>query len=40
MKKSNRDLLKTDAYDFYLPDLNICIEYDGKQHFQFVGTWH
>lgn len=20
-------------FDFYLPDLNVCIEYDGKQHF-------
>jgi hypothetical protein len=20
-------------FDFYLPDFNICIEYDGKQHF-------
>jgi glutaredoxin len=22
------------AYDFYLPDHNICIEYDGKQHYE------
>ena len=21
-------------FDFYLPDYNICIEYDGKQHFE------
>ena len=21
-------------FDFYLPDHNICIEYDGKQHFE------
>lgn len=27
-------------FDFYLPDINTCIEYDGKQHFNFVGTWH
>ena len=27
-------------FDFYLPDLDICIEYDGKQHYQFVNTWH
>lgn len=27
-------------FDFYLPEFNICIEYDGKQHFNFVGTWH
>ena len=27
-------------FDFYLPDFNICIEYDGKQHFNFIGTWH
>lgn len=28
-------------FDFYLPDLNICIEYDGEQHFRpvtFNGT--
>jgi len=24
-------------YDFYLPDNNICIEYDGQQHFQPVN---
>lgn len=23
-------------FDFYLPDLNICIEYDGEQHFRLV----
>jgi very-short-patch-repair endonuclease len=23
-------------FDFYLPDYNICIEYDGKQHFESV----
>lgn len=22
-------------FDFYLPDFNICIEYDGKQHYQY-----
>ena len=22
-------------FDFYLPHLNICIEYDGEQHFKF-----
>jgi very-short-patch-repair endonuclease len=27
-------------FDFYLPDINTCIEYDGKQHFNFVGTWY
>ena len=27
-------------FDFYLPEFNTCIEYDGKQHFNFVGTWH
>lgn len=21
-------------FDFYLPELNICIEYDGEQHFK------
>jgi hypothetical protein len=23
-------------FDFYLPELNICIEYDGEQHFKAV----
>lgn len=27
-------------FDFYLPDINTCIEYDGKQHFKFINTWH
>lgn len=26
--------LKNRRFDFYLPDLNICIEFDGKQHFE------
>ncbi len=26
-------------FDFYLPDYNICIEYDGKQHYIKVDTW-
>ena len=28
--------LQKDCYDFYLPDRNIVIEYDGPQHFQQV----
>ena len=32
--------MKVTDFDFYLPEFNICIEYDGKQHFNFVGTWH
>lgn len=27
------------AFDFYLPFLNICIEYDGRQHFEDVELW-
>lgn len=26
-------------FDFYLPDYNICIEYDGEQHFQEVSIF-
>lgn len=26
-------------FDFYLPDYNCCIEYDGRQHFQAVEYW-
>ena len=35
--EKNFDNLKNIKYlyfDFYLPDLNICIEYDGEQHFK------
>ena len=27
-------------FDFYLPDKNVIIEYDGKQHFQEVTYWN
>lgn len=27
-------------FDFYLPEFNTCIEYDGKQHFNFIDVWH
>jgi hypothetical protein len=26
-------------FDFYLPELNMCIEYDGIQHFQKIDLW-
>jgi len=26
-------------FDFYLPEHNICIEFDGKQHFEVVKMW-
>ena len=26
-------------FDFYLPDFNVCIEYDGEQHFRPVDLW-
>mgnify|MGYP003304497035 CR=1 FL=1 len=26
-------------FDFYLPDYNCCIEYDGAQHFRIVDLW-
>lgn len=26
-------------YDFYLPELNMCIEYDGEQHFKSILWW-
>lgn len=26
-------------FDFYLPDFNLCIEYDGKQHFEVKEHW-
>ena len=26
-------------FDFYLPNYNTCIEYDGKQHFEIIKYW-
>lgn len=26
-------------FDFYLPDYNTCIEYDGRQHFDVISYW-
>lgn len=26
-------------FDFYLPDYNICIEYDGRQHYEIINEW-
>lgn len=26
-------------FDFYLPEYNLCIEYDGKQHYKAVKIW-
>jgi hypothetical protein len=26
-------------FDFYLPEYNTCIEYDGKQHFEIIEYW-
>ncbi len=26
-------------FDFYLPDYNVCIEYDGGQHFNSIDIW-
>jgi hypothetical protein len=27
------------SFDFYLPEYNTCLEYDGEQHFRPVGLW-
>lgn len=27
-------------WDFYLPQFNTLIEYNGRQHYEFVGRWH
>ena len=26
-------------FDFYLPDYNMCIEFDGKQHYETIKYW-
>jgi len=33
--KTNRKL----QFDFFIPHLNLCLEYDGKQHFEPVKYW-
>lgn len=30
---------KTLPFDFYLPKINTCIEYDGRQHFESIKHW-
>lgn len=44
-EKTFKDCLnpKTERYlrfDFYLPDYNCCIEYDGEQHFKEYANWN
>lgn len=34
--KQQSDML---PFDFYLPDYNICIEYDGEHHFRPIKAW-
>lgn len=34
--KKQSDML---PFDFYLPDYNVCIEYDGEHHFQPIDGW-
>lgn len=26
-------------FDFYLPDLNMCIEFNGRQHYEIIKNW-
>lgn len=33
------DKLKGYRFDFYLPEYNMCIEYDGEQHYQSINLW-
>ena len=34
MGKNNKKYCTMLPFDFYLPNQNICIEYDGEQHFK------
>ena len=27
------------SFDFYLPDYNMCVEYNGEQHYQIIKGW-
>jgi len=31
--------IKKLSFDFYLPEYNICIEYDGRQHYEPINEW-
>lgn len=31
--------IKTLPFDFYLPEHNICIEFDGRQHYEVIDRW-
>jgi hypothetical protein len=31
--------IKPLPFDFYLPEYNTCIEYDGRQHFEIIDRW-
>jgi very-short-patch-repair endonuclease len=31
--------IKLLSFDFYLPEYNMCIEFDGEQHFRTVNEW-
>ena len=31
--------IKELPFDFYLPKLNVCVEYDGEQHFKSIDKW-
>lgn len=35
----NQESGRSLSFDFYLTDKNICIEYDGIQHFQLIEAW-
>ena len=35
----NKQQSDTLPFDFYLPDYNICIEYDGEHHFRPIEIW-
>ena len=31
--------IKPLPFDFYIPSLNLCIEYDGEQHYKSISSW-
>lgn len=35
----NKKQTDTLPFDFYLPDYNVCIEYDGEHHFRPMEMW-
>ena len=39
-EQGSPDFLGNQRYDVWIPSLNLAIEYNGKQHYEYVGFFH